>query len=102
MTATLLQQTNGHSKTPEERKRPEIREINAARRQSSPIRDVTGTCRRARLNSTLTANPNYSGWRSGESGATPPRLAMGEIVSVERHPQLSAWRPIRWTSRGVG
>lgn len=53
--ATLLQQTNGHSKTPEERKRPEIREINAARRPSSPIRDVTGTCRR--LNSTLTQTP---------------------------------------------
>jgi sugar transferase len=34
--ATLLQQTNGHAKVPEERKRAEIRDINAARRPSSP------------------------------------------------------------------
>jgi hypothetical protein len=35
--ATLLQQTNGHSKMPEERKPAEIREINAARRPTIPV-----------------------------------------------------------------
>ena len=39
--ATLLQQTNGHAKMPEERKRAEIREINAARRPSSPTIPVS-------------------------------------------------------------
>ena len=43
--ATLLQQTNGHSKMPEERKRAEIREINAARRPSSPTIPVSARAR---------------------------------------------------------
>lgn len=38
--ATLLQQTNGHSKMPEERKSAEIREITAARHQLSPMSPV--------------------------------------------------------------
>lgn len=37
---TLLQQTNGHSKMPEERKSAEIREITAARHQLSPMSPV--------------------------------------------------------------
>jgi lipopolysaccharide/colanic/teichoic acid biosynthesis glycosyltransferase len=43
--ATLLQQTNGHSKMPEERKPAEIREINAARRPSSPTIPVSARAR---------------------------------------------------------
>ena len=43
--ATLLQQTNGHAKMPEERKRAEIREINAARRPSSPTIPVSARAR---------------------------------------------------------
>jgi hypothetical protein len=43
--ATLLQQTNGHSKVPEERKRAEIREINAARRPSLPTIPVSARAR---------------------------------------------------------
>jgi hypothetical protein len=38
--ATLLQQTNGHSKMTEERKSAEIREITAARHQLSPTSPV--------------------------------------------------------------
>lgn len=38
--ATLLQQTNGHSKMPEDRKPAEIREIAAARYQLSPMSPV--------------------------------------------------------------
>jgi lipopolysaccharide/colanic/teichoic acid biosynthesis glycosyltransferase len=43
--ATLLQQTNGHSKMPEERKRAEIREINAARFPSSATIPVSARAR---------------------------------------------------------
>ncbi len=43
--ATLLQQTNGHAKMPDERKRAEIREINAARRPSSPTIPVSARAR---------------------------------------------------------
>jgi lipopolysaccharide/colanic/teichoic acid biosynthesis glycosyltransferase len=43
--AKLLQQTNGHAKMPEERKRAEIREINAARRPSSPTIPVSARAR---------------------------------------------------------
>jgi hypothetical protein len=38
--ATLPQQTDGHSKTPEERKSAEIREMTAARHQLSPMSPV--------------------------------------------------------------
>jgi lipopolysaccharide/colanic/teichoic acid biosynthesis glycosyltransferase len=43
--ATLLQQTNGYSKMPEERKPAEIREITAARRPSSPTIPVSARAR---------------------------------------------------------
>ncbi len=43
--ANALQQANGHSKTPVERKRAEIREISAARRQSSPTIPVGARAR---------------------------------------------------------
>jgi hypothetical protein len=38
--ATLLQQTNGHAKIPEEGKSAEIREVNTARRELSRISAV--------------------------------------------------------------
>jgi len=43
--ATLLQQTNGHAKMPEERRRAEIREINGARRPSAPAIPVSARAR---------------------------------------------------------
>jgi hypothetical protein len=43
--AALLQQSKGHAKMPEERKRAEIREINAARRPSSPTIPVSARAR---------------------------------------------------------
>ncbi|MFZ1150868.1 MAG: sugar transferase, partial [Xanthobacteraceae bacterium] len=43
--ATLLQQTNGHAKVPEERKRAEIREIISAGRQSPAQRPLSARAR---------------------------------------------------------